>query len=244
MRTINYLPLQLTIMLVMASMVKVAGQPVTNNFYCYRELSQIKRMFSDTNHVSFQTRYVSTYNDATSDTIQYQYKVNGDRLLLESSDSANIIQNEQYNLSVNHAYHRAIVSRPGDIFKYVAQVRITDPSFKRSFVTGMVVTDTGSYRKLSYTFKPASPYRSYDIIYDRVTYRIQAIQYRVNMGGEGSTASSSKMPYYVTILFSNYQTGLFTDSAFSTDGYFIRKQGICNMVAPYTSYQIKNLLNQ
>lgn len=105
------------------------------------------------------------------------------------------------------------------------------------------MSDSAGYGKFSYHFKPASMYRSYDIIYDKATHRIKAIQYSVNLNGGRISANGAGM-YDVTMTFSNYQTGQFNDSAFSTDGYFIRKQGICNMVAPYTSYTIKNLLNQ
>jgi hypothetical protein len=244
MRNINNLSIKLTAMLMIISLVKAAGQPVTNSFYCSGELSHIKMAFNDTAHVSFQTDYVITFNDATKDTVHYQYKVSNYKWHLETSDSTEYIQNNMYNLALYHNRHRAVVSRPQDGFKYVLQVNITDYSFHNSFVTGMAVADTGGYKKLSYVFKAASPYRTYDIIYDPATYRIHAIQYSFNMGGASSAPSGSKMPFTVTILFSNYQTGLFTDSVFSTNGYFIRKQGVCNMVAPYTGYQLINSLNQ
>ena len=102
-----------TIILVLAGMIKAAGQPVTDQFQCSRELVKLMKMFSDTPHVSFQVQRVTTYKSDTTS-----------RTVLSS------------------------------------------------------------------------------------------------------------------------QTGQFNDSVFSTDGYFIRKQGICSMVAPYTSYTIKNLLNQ
>jgi hypothetical protein len=228
----------------MANVLQAAAQPVTNSFYCYRELNQIKQLFYDTAHLSFQAQYVASFNDGTKDTVLYKYKVSGNRMFLECSDSTNFVQNQQYHFKMDLAHHNATVSNPVDIFKYVTRVKIMEPSFNRSFVTGMMLTDTGIYRKLSFQFKPASPYRKYDIIYDRVTHLVQAIQYSVDMNGANSTGGSGKMPYYVTISFSNYQTGQFTDNVFSTDCYFIRKQGICNMVAPYTNYRIKNLLNQ
>ncbi|HEX6426854.1 MAG TPA: hypothetical protein VF008_04175, partial [Niastella sp.] len=178
------------------------------------------------------------------DTVHYQYKVSKYKVHRQSSDSTCIIQNDMYNLALNHNWHRAIVSRPVDAFTYVLQVKVTDLSFYQTFVTGRAVADTGGYKKLSYFFKAASPYRTYDIIYDPATYRIHAIQYSFNMAGSGSGPANSKMPFQVTILFSNYQTGQFTNSVFSTNAYFMRKHGICNMVAPYTSYQLINSLHQ
>jgi hypothetical protein len=244
MRHINNLFVKLTALLVIAGTVKATGQPVTNAFYCSTELTHLKMAFSDTAHVSFQADYIITFNDATKDTVHYQYKVSGDKAYQEASDSSAFIQNKMYNLVLDHKQHRAVVSRPVDVFKYLIQVNITGLSFYQSFVSGRAVADSGAYKKLSYFFKAASPYRTYDIIYDTTTYRLHAIQYSFNMAGSGSAPSGSKMPFYVTILFSNYQTGLFTDNVFSTNGYFTRKQGICNMVAPYTSYQLINSLNQ
>jgi hypothetical protein len=244
MRFINNLSIKLTAMLVIASLAKVAGQPVTSAFYCSRELSHLNMVFNDTAHVSFQADYVISFNDATKDSVRYQYKVSKYKVHRESSDSSCIIQNNMYNLALDHNWRRAVVSRPVDVFTYVLQVKVTDLSFYQTLVTGRAVADTGGYKKLSYFFKAASPYRSYDIIYDPVTYHIHAIQYSFNMAGSGNSPANSKMPFQVTISFSNYQTGQFADQAFSTSAYFIRKQGICNMVAPYTSYQLINSLNQ
>lgn len=244
MRYINNLCVKLTAMLIIISLAKATGQPVSDVFNCSRELNRIKMVYNDTARVSFQAVYAITFNDATNDTVHYQYKVCNYKMHLQASDSTEIVQNNMYNLTLHHNRHRAVVSRPAAIFKYLLQVNVTDYSFYKLFVTGMAMADTGSYKKLSYIFKEHSPYRTYDIIYDTATYRIHAIQYSFNIGGAESAPSGSKMPFYVSILFSNYQTGLFTDDAFSTNEYFIRKQGICHMVAPYTSYQLINSLNQ
>ena len=237
------LPLSLTIILVLAGMMKAAGQPDTDQFKCSQELIRLIQMFSDTPHVSFQVKQVTFYKDAPEHMALYQYKVSGEKIWVEGSDSTQIIQNEQYSLKVSHSLHQADVMVPVEVFKYVAQVKILDPSFYTSYIAGMTLTDTAGYRKLSYRFKPGSMYRSYDIIYDKTTHRIQAIQYSVNLNGGRPVTSGAGM-YEVTRTFSNYQTGQFNDNVFATDGYFIRKQGVCSMVAPYTSYTIKNLLNQ
>lgn len=244
MRHINNLCVKLTALLVIISMVKAAGQPVTDVFYCSREINRIEMVYNDTAHVSFQAGFAITFSDATTDTVNYHYKVSNYKMHLEASDSTEFIQNNMYNLALNHNRRSAVISRPTDVFKYLLHVNVTNQSFYKSLVTGMAIADTGGYKKLSYIFKESSPYRNYDILYDAATYRIHAIQYSFNMGGAESAPGGSKVPFYVTISFSNYQTGLFTDDAFSTNGYFTRKQGVCNMVAPYTSYQLINSLNQ
>lgn len=244
MRNITNLCVKLTILLVIVSGLKASAQPVSEAFQCSLELGVIQRVLQDTAHVSFQTEYVITYNDATSNTVNYQYKVSKHRMHCTASDSTEVVQNFAYNLALDHKRKRAVVSRPVDIFKYLANVNITEPSFYKLLVTGRSLSDTGNYRKLSYHFKPASPYRSYDIIYDPVTYRIRAIQYSFNMSGSQPPPGGSKMPFNVTVQFSNYQTGLFGDSEFATTAYFTRKQGAYSMVAPYVNYQLINSLHQ
>ncbi len=237
------LPLSLTIILVLTGMIKAAGQPVSDQAKCSQELYRLMNKFSDTPHVSFQVQQITTYKDATNHTVLYQYKMGGGKLFREGSDSTAIIQNEQCSFTINHARHEAVVAVPVNVFNYVTQVKILDPSFYASYVTGMAMSDTAGYGKLSFRFKSNCVYRSYDIIYDKTTRRIQTIQYSVNLNGARVSATGAGM-YDVTMTFSNYQTGQFNDIAFSTDGYFLRRQGVCSMVAPYTSYTIKNLLNQ
>jgi len=243
MRYKNNLPLSLTIILVLTGVIKVAGQPVTDQYQCSHELYRIMKLFSDTPHVSFQVQQVTTYKNEPQHTTLFQFKVSSENISIEGSDSTTTIQNEQYSLKVNHVRHQAVVTVPVEVFNYVAQVKILDPSFYRAYVTGMAMSDTAGYGKLTFRFKPNSVYRSYDIIYDKTTRRIQYIQYSVNLNGGRISASGAGM-YEVTATFSNYRTGQFNDGAFSTDGYFLRRQGVCSMVAPYTSYTIKNLLNQ
>ncbi|THU30795.1 hypothetical protein FAM09_29790 [Niastella caeni] len=244
MRSINSLPVKLTALMMMVGLVKATGQPVTNTFYCFRELMHVQQVLKDTAHVSFDAEYVITFNDATIDTVLYQYKVSGNKVHVTASDSTEFIQNSLYNLLLQHNRHLAVLYKPVELFKYVLHANLTDPSFHESLVSGMAVADTGGYKKLSYNFKPASPYQQYDIIYDSTTYRMHAIQYSFNLNGSGAAPSGSKLPFHVTILFSNYQTGLFTDSVFSTSAYITWSKGNCTMAAPYAGYQLINSLNQ
>jgi hypothetical protein len=163
---------------------------------------------------------------------------------LVKSDSTEFIQNSLLGLTVRHAYNRAELNRPVELFSSVLRAKLTDPSFYKTFVTGVAMTDTGGYKRLSYQFKPASPYQQYDILYDSVTHRIHAIQYKFSVTGSAPTPAGSNMPFQVTMQFSNYQTGLFTDEVFSTDVYIMMNKGIYSMVPPYTSYKFINSLNQ
>lgn len=232
-----------TALLAVTSLAKAVGQPVSNTFYCSTEMSRIGAALKDTGHVSFQVTTVTAYNNGTINTVASQYQVSGNQVHLVKSDSTEFIQNSLLGLTMRHAYRRAELNKPVELFTYVLRAKLTDPSFYKIFVTGMAVTDTGGYKRLSYRFKPASPYQQYDILYDPVTHRIHAIQYTFSITGSVPAPAGSNMPFQVTMQFSNYQTGLFTDEAFSTDPFFMMKKGVFNMVPPYTSYNLINSLN-
>lgn len=244
MRTILSLPIQLAVLLVVVSLVKATGQQVSNTFLVNRELTNIQRVLEDTVHKSFEATYVITYNNGSSNTVHYQYQVCGNKVHVVGDDSTEFIQNGLYNLLLKHNKQQAELSPPIDLSKYVLQVDVKGAWFRKTNVSEMAVSDTGAYKKLSYQFRPASIYRQYDIIYDKASYRIQAIQYSYNTAGFDPAPAGIKIPFTVTISFGNYQTGLFTGSAFSTNAYFAWKNGSAHMVAPYTSYQLINSLNQ
>jgi len=233
-----------TACLMVICLVKAMGQQVSNTFYCSMQMARIGAAFKDTAHVSFQVTTVTTYNNGTTNTVSSQYQVSDNQVHLVRSDSTEFIQNGLFSLTVRHAYHRAELNKPVELFTYLLRAKLTDPSFYKTYVAGMASADTGGYKRLSYSFKPASPYQQYDILYDSTTYRIHAIQYTFSVTGSAPPPAGSTMPFQVTMQFSNYQTGLFTDEAFSTDGYFMIKKGMYSMVPPYTNYNLINSLNQ
>lgn len=229
-------------LLAVISLAKVTGQQVST-FYCSREMSRIEMALKDTAHVSFKVTTVTAYNNGTTNTLVGQYQVSGNKVHLIRSDSTEFIQNSLLGLMVQHAYHRAELKRPVELFTWLLRAKLTDPDFYKTFIKGMAVTDTGGYKRLSYQFKPASPYLQYDILYDSVTHRIHTIQYTFSITGSAPAPAGSSMPFQVTMQFSNYQTGLFTDEAFSTDPFFMMKKGVFYMVPPYTGYNLINSLN-
>ena len=233
-----------TALLMVMGLTRVAGQSLSNTFYCSGEMSRIEMALKDTAHVSFKVTTVTAYNNGTTNTLTGQYKVSGNQVHLVKSDSTEFIQNSLLGLNMRHAYQRAELNKPVELFTWVLRAKLTDPEFYRTYVTGMAMADTGGYKRLSYQFKTASPYQQYDILYDPATHRIHAIQYTYSITGSAPAPAGSKMPFQVTMQFSNYQTGSFTDEAFSTDGYFTVQKGIYSMVPPYTSYKFINPLNQ
>lgn len=226
--------------LIAACFNKAAAQPVTDVYYCSGEFNRIRYVFSDSTHLSFQVAFYIQFSNGEKDTCYYNYKTCNNNAYLSIPDSMEIIQNEYYSLVLNHKRNKAELSKAMDVFNYIAHANILDNDFYPTLVNGMLVSDTGNLKKFSYSFKAASPYRQYDIVYDSVTHRINTIRYAFDAGA----ATASNSPFHVTMVFSNYQTGGFTDAVFSTDPYVLRRKGIFALVAPYNNYTLTNSLNQ
>jgi hypothetical protein len=245
MPDINRLPVKstaITALLAMVCLLKTMGQTNTDFRYCSREYYLIQSALNpDTAHLSFQAMFCICYSNSDKDTVNFSYKISKNKIWMWSGDSIQVVQNNYYNLVLYTAQQRAVVSRPQKPAKYWLHANLPDFSFYQLFISGAAVTDSGSLRKLCYSFKTGSPYQQYDIVYDTLTHRINCLRFRVNLDVSNTT---SAQPYNVTVHFSNYQTGGFNDSVFSTTPYFMRKQGICYMVPPYTNYQLINSLNQ
>lgn len=224
-----------------AGLLQAAAQPVTDAFYCSRELNSIRYVFKDTTHLSFQVAFYIQFSNGEKDTCYYNYKTGNNKAYISIPDSQEIIQNEYYSVVINQKRNKAVLSKAMDVFKYIAHANILDRNFYTTFVTGMSVSDTGNLKKFSYSFKAASPYRQYSIVYDSVTHRVNAIYYIFDAGAATANGNS---PFSVSMVFSNYQTGGFTDAVFSTDPYVLRRKGIFTLTAPYNNYTLTNSLNQ
>lgn len=240
MRYINRLPIQLTALLVVTGLVTVKGQPNTNSFDCSRELMKIEHAMNDTTHVSFQATCNMHFNNGTNESYTYDYKVSKDKLRVWGSDSTEIVQNEFFSLAVKNHHKKAELSWAKNVLNYILRVHVHSDQFNKQFVASRSFVDSGSHRILSYHFK-GGPYTQYDIAYSKSTYRIQSIRY--SFGGTKSSSADSPFPYTVNIQFSNYQTGGFNDSVFNTDAWFLRRNGVYYMVAPYENYTLINSLN-
>ena len=240
MRYIYRLPIQLTALLVIACLVKVKGQPNTNSFDCSRELMRIEHAMNDTTHLSFQATCYMHFNNGTSETYTYDYKMSKDKLRMWGSDSIEIIQNDFFSLAVKNHQKKAELSWSRDVLNYILRINVHSNSFYEKFVSNRSFVDSGDYRILSYHFK-TGPYRYYDIVYSKKTSRIASIRY--SFGGTKTSSPDGPFPYTVNVQFSNYQTGGFNDSVFNTDPWFLRKNGVYYMVAPYENYTLINSLN-
>jgi hypothetical protein len=208
----------------------------------WREFFNLKAVFRDTTHLGFNaTIYFADVDTATTyDTIQIAYKLSNQKYRIEM-DSTIIVQNDFYNLAIYNEQDMAVLTRPVEFGVNLFHVKLADPEFGQLHIERLHATDSAGYRKLSFEFVTESPYTQYDILYDTSNYHISRIDYELK---KDPFTPGSTDHYHIQVVCSDYQTGTFNDSAFSTNSYFIRKQGVISLLSPYTSYELINSLNQ
>jgi hypothetical protein len=231
------------VILLSTSTTKAAGYNPIDTSNLWREMLKLEGVFRDTTHLGFNATFYLTDVDTTTnrDTIQIVYKVSNQKFKIVL-DSTMIIQNDFYRVAVYDEQDVMMLTKPVQFGLNLFHVNLTDSQFNRLYVQALHATDSAGYRKLSFQFKSGSPFTQYEILYDTTNYRINRIEYNVKKNIY--TSGSPDYYYHVRIVCSGYQTGTFTDSVFSMGAYFIRKEGIYSLVAPYTSYQLINSLNQ
>ncbi len=210
--------------------------------HLWREVLMLEAVFYDTAHLSFNAivYFTDSSDEVSHDTIQIAYQLSNQKYRI-TLDSTEIIQNDFYHLAVHNEHDMLVLSRPVGFGINLFHIRLIDSIFNRLYVQDLQAVDSAGYRKLSFSFKSGSPYTRYNILYDTTNYHISQIDYRIlkDPATPGATGN-----YQVRVVCSGYETGAFNDSAFSTGSYFIRKEGIYSLQAPYTSYQLINSLNQ
>lgn len=221
---------------------RLSARNLSDTMELWRELSRLEAVFRDTTHLAFTGTYYLTDVDTTTsyDTAQIAYKVSKQRYKIVM-DSTTIVQNDFYNLAVYSEQHIAVLNRAIHFGLNLLHINLADSIFSQLNIQSLQKTDSLVYRKLSFQFKTGSPYTQFDITYDTTSYHISRIEYDVK---KDPYNSSSTHHYHVKLVCSGYQTGTFNDSVFSTTGYFIHKQGMYYLVAPYTSYRLVNSINE
>jgi hypothetical protein len=246
MNNIKTIKILLGALVLITGRLQAADKPRTDSLTASVELVKLRMVLTDTAHMSFDALFYFENVDSITvrDTMHMAYQINKNQYHIVVNDSLEVVQNIFYNLVLYHDRDMAILSKPVNLVKYLFHANLLDGNFNRLFISGLKVSETGSFRKLSYQFKPGCPYEKYEIFYDPATYRINKIQYQMRKDPFSSTPATANDRYLVNIQFSNYQTGLFNDSVFSTDTYFVRRQGLFQMTTPYSGYELINSLNQ
>ncbi len=241
----KYLALITAGIILLFSVTQTKGQKVydTTTIKILHEVANLQAILYTTPYLSFDANYYMTDIDTVTvkDTIFSKYKLNGDSAnILMLQDTIEHIQNENVSGTVYHTNRTIVVQKPSRTPKLIFQVDVTDNLFQTMSMKGMTATDSSCDRRIIISFDSGSIYRNFKLVYCKLTNRLSYITYSMNK--ELNSNSAKMINMYVN--FTNYATGTFNSSVFSTNPYFKVNSASDIQLAPgmNTSYEIVNLL--
>jgi len=218
-----------------------AYDTVTTNIM--NEIEVLQNVLYSTPYISFNATYYMNDIDTVSirDTITAVYKLNGNKMyLLMLKDTIENIQNDNFFASVYHTNKTLIVKKPVSLAKQVFQLDVMDTLFQSLALAGMTASDSSGFRKITMSFDSGSIFKSYQMVYNKFTSQLLYLTYSLRKDTNPASTSSVNM----TIVFSNYEVGQFTDAVFSTDPFFIIKSASTIILAPGMDpdYELVNMI--
>jgi hypothetical protein len=240
----TFFKLSVTVMLI-AFFSNATAQRIydTTTVNIMNEIGVAQAYYYQTGYLSFDAEYRMTDNDTVTvrDTVYFKYKMNGDSMyILKTPDTMEMIQNKDYVATLSRPDSIIMVQKPSPFIKPVFQVDVNDSVFQQLSMSSMTVTDSGCNRRVIINFDTNSIYKNFKMVYCKNTYQLAYITYTLK---KEPTASCTKT-VDMYIRYTNYQTGQFGASVFSTDPY-IKVNSVSDIqLAPgmSASYEIVNLL--
>jgi hypothetical protein len=218
-----------------------------------REFAIMGSVFSTTPYLSFDANYYLKDVDTVTvkDTVISKYKINGDNMyLLMLKDTIESIQNENFSGAIYHSNKTVVVQKPSLLSKQILQIDVMDSVFQYMAMSGMTATDSTGNRIITINFDSSAIYKDFKIAYcvsnGRPIYIVYTLKKDDASAGARLITPTTAKYYNMYISFTNYQTGLFTDSVFSTDPYFkvnsLTDIQLASGMDP--AYEIINLIDQ
>lgn len=208
------------------------------------ELLKLQAVFQNISYTSFDVNYYYEEDDSSGvlrDTLTGVYKVDKDRFYY-MLDSVIQIQSDLYHVTVDKDNKIVYLERPYFSYTSVLQSNIMDSVFMENYVDQMLLADSSGYRKLTIQFRDEAPYTDYELLYDVNSFQPASIKFTIKKEApEGSPPQYAK----VRIIFSNYQTGTFDDSVFSTSWIFNRQNGVFVLnQETFSTYELANAYDE
>jgi len=234
------------ILLILISLIaEIAYANTKDTTNPYFDINRVIGTLANTPFSSFTS--TCYYEEVTStgtmrDTLTCQYQING-RKYRATTANADIIQNEQYNITINKADSLILVGRAKNIFPAVMQADILDSTLNAAYLSKIVCSDIGSVRKLNFIFRPDAPILSYELQYDTVSARLKAISYKLRPYNEtvtGAQQAPSGNYVLLVVLFTDYQLNAFTDAVFDISMYLSHRDGAFTVQPAYSGFEIIN----
>jgi hypothetical protein len=147
------------------------------------------------------------------------------------------INNENYNAMVDTVNKEIFVTRPEPMTKQYMDANFTDPAFYNFYVDTTTVTDSGSFRIITFNFKETAPFNWYRIVYSATTLQPAYLHY----GMKKTDGDRDAVEIRLKLVFSNFNTNAVNPILFTTDPWFIRQNGALTLQPAYSDYTITDL---
>jgi hypothetical protein len=209
-----------------------------------QECIKINKAYRASDHLSFNVKY--TYAYATTPTViedstMGAYKMHGYNYWT-NMDSAEYMQNDTFQVAVYQPEQALAIGLPN--YKYDKQLPLSqwEELFQAQDFTYTFGADMG-YKKITVDYtSEIMLFSKFEMWYDSVTYRVHKVQYKIDESASDELlrqkGDMSGNYIVVTIFFSNYQTGLFTDSVFNSANYFTKTGSNYNPATAYAGYEV------
>jgi hypothetical protein len=211
-----------------------SAQTVVKGFE-YGEIMNISETFRQMPNISFNIVYSytdSVRQDSIVEQISASYKIQNGKFWA-MIDSTELLQGNNYNLSVFHRDSVITISPPQPVVN-IMNMPFLDSLFRAQNIDSMSVTKINdSVRDLKLIFNISSQYRIADMQYDPSSYLLKSIVY-YNRTSTNSTTSGSLLK----INFSNYSSDIIDDYYFREDKFIYKQGGQFFGTPPYNNFQL------
>lgn len=196
-------------------------------------LSLLERSIQEANFLSFNLSMITRQPGQVPDTLSGQYKLNKNKYHVQLGNIVSM-QNDRFSMTLYPADKIMMIAKSRSTYAKVMQVDLLDSLVQKGYITGMTVTDTATYHKLTVTFNDRGPYVSYSIVYNLQQGVPLLVKYTLRNFNENGVRADQD----IVITYNNFQYGQFTDSVFSTDPFFSWQGGRAQMTPAYSDYTL------
>lgn len=207
------------------------------------ECVKMNKAYLGADHLSFNIKY--TYANDTTPTIVEDssfatYKIHGYKYWA-SMDSVEFMQNDSFQVVAYKPEQVLSLALPAYNHGQGLPLSHWDSLFKSNEFTYDFSVDAG-YKKLTVDFDDKQYVKQYELWYDSATYRIHRVRYRMDDGAGDELMVQqghlSNNVIVINMLFSNYQTGMFTNAVFNSGNYFYKSGTEYIPVSTFSSYEV------
>ena len=208
-------------------------------------LKKVQQAYHQADHLSFMVKYFYTdagFGQRPGDSLQGEIQLDKQRCRMVIDNSESVVT-DRYAIRIIDENKLIYVSgKPASAMPDL--LGMTDSLLNQ--VRSLQVTQEEGRSVLTIDLPPGLAYDRVEMTVDTATGYLQRVRYSVHtaavVGKEMIASAGHPAPYQpegtITVLFTNYQHGRFTDSLFDETNYFTRSTGQFQPAGRYKNYQI------